>query len=111
MVPNMAPTIFIRAIFRIHSGGIWQDSAGIGEAFGTFYADSSLVVSLGKERPESSNQIDPNNMNRAESAQNAPNSSQNPSESPSEYRAEYRRISRIGQKTAPALLGYYSGPN
>ena len=47
---------------------------------------------------ESSSQIDPNNMNRAESAQNAMNSSENPSESPFEHSAEYRRISRIADE-------------
>ena len=47
---------------------------------------------------ESSSQIDSNNANRAESAQNATNSSQNPSESPSEYGAEHRRISQIADE-------------
>ena len=103
MVPNMAPTNFIGAIFGIHSDGVRPDSAGLGGGgvrgiLGRF--GLTRIVKGGTT--QSSNQIDPNNTNRAESAQNAPNSSQNPSESPSKYRAEYRRISRIGQKTGPA---------
>ena len=98
MVPNMAPTNFIRAIFGIHSDGIRPDSAGFKRG-GT--GVRGILGIFGQERPESSNQIDPNNTNRAEPAQNAPNSSQNPSKSPSKYKAEYRRIRRIGQKIAP----------